>query len=163
MKKKHNPMSSETKAKISAALKGRVSSWEHIRALADAKRGVKRSLETIAKISASRKGKRCSVKTEFKKGLTPWNKGRVGIDKFRRGSIVGATGGYLQIRLPDHPMANNEGYILLHRFILFIYLGRIISTDEIVHHIDGNKRNNRFDNLKICSRSEHMKIHEVGQ
>jgi len=33
------------------------------------------SPETKAKISQSKKGQRCSVKTEFKKGFTPWNKG----------------------------------------------------------------------------------------
>lgn len=35
--------------------------------------------ETKKKIGDSKKGTRVSIKTEFKKGITPWNKGKTGI------------------------------------------------------------------------------------
>lgn len=38
-------------------------------------------------------------------------------------------------------------------------LGRKLSSDEIVHHKDGNKLNNNPDNLEITNRREHMNIH----
>lgn len=38
-------------------------------------------------------------------------------------------------------------------------LGRALSSDEIVHHIDGNKRSNDPSNLQIVTRSEHARIH----
>ena len=43
----------------------------------DPRLGKKHSLETKLHLSVMRKGKRNSKKTEFKKGQTPWNKGKV--------------------------------------------------------------------------------------
>jgi len=38
-----------------------------------------------------------------------------------------------------------------------LHLGRKLSTDEHVHHIDGNKLNNDIQNLTILSRSDHCR------
>jgi len=48
----------------------------------------------------------------------------------------------------------------VHRAVMEKALGRTLGTDEIVHHRDGNKRNNRFLNLKVCSRAQHYLIHK---
>lgn len=45
------------------------------------------------------------------------------------------------------------------RKILSIKLKRKIKSTEIVHHIDGNWKNNNLKNLFITNRSEHVKIH----
>ena len=52
-----------------------------------------------------------------------------------------------------------------HRYIMECFLGRKLGSDEIVHHKDGNKKNNSIENLEILSRSEHIKRHyaEIGQ
>ena len=34
------------------------------------------------------------------------------------------------------------------------------NKNEQIHHIDGDKLNNNFDNLVLCSVSEHAKIHK---
>jgi hypothetical protein len=60
----------------------------------------------------------------------------------------------------EHPLATgNSGRILLHRHLISMQLGRWISKDEHVHHIDENKLNNEINNLRLVSLSEHNKIH----
>ena len=39
---------------------------------------------------------------------------------------------------------------------------RVVGFDTVVHHIDGNKKNNSLENLQIMSRSEHCKLHGFG-
>ena len=46
-----------------------------------------------------------------------------------------------------------------HRHLMEQHLGRKLKTDEIVHHIDGNKQNNDLDNLEVVLRSEHSRTH----
>lgn len=46
-----------------------------------------------------------------------------------------------------------------HRHIMQLHLGRKLSFNEVVHHIDGNKRNNNLSNLEVMTRSEHIKHH----
>lgn len=49
--------------------------------------------------------------------------------------------------------------ILEHRYVMESKLNRKLSTEDIVHHIDGNPANNSVDNLIIVSREEHGRIH----
>jgi hypothetical protein len=46
-----------------------------------------------------------------------------------------------------------------HRFIAEEMIGRKLKQNEVVHHIDGNKRNNAENNLVVMTRSEHAHIH----
>lgn len=46
-----------------------------------------------------------------------------------------------------------------HRYIAEQMVGRKLTFNEVVHHIDGNKRNNSPENLQIMTRAEHAKIH----
>lgn len=46
-----------------------------------------------------------------------------------------------------------------HRSVVEASIGRKLSSDEVVHHINGNKFDNRIENLKVMTRSEHMKEH----
>ena len=39
------------------------------------------------------------------------------------------------------------------------FLKRPIRDDELIHHVNGNKLDNRIENLKLVTRSEHGKIH----
>jgi HNH endonuclease len=48
---------------------------------------------------------------------------------------------------------------LEHRLVMAEKLGRELSTDEHVHHINGDKQDNRPDNLAIMTQSEHMRGH----
>ncbi len=46
-----------------------------------------------------------------------------------------------------------------HRLKMQHYLGRQLKVGEIIHHIDGNGRNNSISNLRIMTRGEHVKLH----
>ena len=78
---------------------------------------------------------------------------------FKRHKSYDTKEGYTQVYAPKHSEARKNGYAPLHRIKASKKLGRPLSSDEIVHHIDGNKKNNRKSNLQVISRSEHYKIH----
>lgn len=46
-----------------------------------------------------------------------------------------------------------------HRIVAEQKLGRPLETDEIVHHIDGDKRNNEPSNLMVMTQAEHARLH----
>lgn len=61
--------------------------------------------------------------------------------------------GYAQVTIPsDDPLAvmrNRQGYVLEHRLVLARALGRPLTDNESVHHIDGDHLNNDIDNLQL--------------
>lgn len=46
-----------------------------------------------------------------------------------------------------------------HRMVMEAYIGRKLNKEELIHHINGIKDDNRIENLQIVTRSEHGKIH----
>lgn len=67
--------------------------------------------------------------------------------------------GYIRIYFPDHPKSDSFGYIFEHDLIMECAIGRWLHPDEVVHHKNGIKTDNRLKNLELLTRSEHMSLH----
>lgn len=50
-----------------------------------------------------------------------------------------------------------------HILVMEKKLGRKLTTDEVVHHIDGNKTNNNPNNLLVMNRGEHSRLHRIAE
>lgn len=75
-----------------------------------------------------------------------------------RGGIQIDDDGYVLVWMPTHPFANNAGTVRQHRLVMELKLGRYLTRKEVVHHKDGNKKNNRIDNLELfASNGDHLK------
>lgn len=59
----------------------------------------------------------------------------------------------------DHRKGPEYGKKPLYRILMEKKLGRELTSDEEVHHIDGNHLNNDPANLEVLSKSEHAKKH----
>lgn len=46
-----------------------------------------------------------------------------------------------------------------HRRLIEATLGRALGKDEVVHHIDRNRKNNTLENLVVLTRYDHARVH----
>lgn len=63
--------------------------------------------------------------------------------------------GYVIVRMPSHPCASKGGYVMEHRLVVEANIGRHLSKDEVVHHINGKKDDNRIENLELMTKEQH--------
>jgi hypothetical protein len=69
------------------------------------------------------------------------------------------SGGRKAVYVPDHPKANNRGYVLKARYLMECHLGRLLLENEEVHHKNGNKQDDVLENLEVLDCSEHARLH----
>ena len=69
------------------------------------------------------------------------------------------TEGYVLIKMPEHHRANNRGYVKRADIIAEQMLGRLLYDNEIVHHKNRNKKDDRPCNLEVMILNNHSKMH----
>jgi SWI/SNF-related matrix-associated actin-dependent regulator of chromatin subfamily A-like protein 1 len=78
---------------------------------------------------------------------------------WRRGWTLSGDGYRQMSGFHGHPMADHHGQIPEHRLVMATHLGRHLTAEEVVHHRDGDRANNRLENLELMERKEHNRQH----
>lgn len=88
---------------------------------------------------------------EHRAKLAAAKRGRRGPEsnRWRGGHEIG---GYVQV-------GGGSSRRYVHRELAEKLLGRALSSDEHVHHIDRNRKNNSLDNLLVLSSAAHTRLH----
>lgn len=67
-----------------------------------------------------------------------------------KGGRTGAASGYVKVRAPGHPRASTKHpYVLEHILVMEKLVGRFLFPNERVHHKNGQRADNRPENLEL--------------
>lgn len=129
-----------------------------------AKKGVAMNDATKKKISKALKGK--PNRGSFKKGVTSWSKGlkrpEISGDKHPnwKGGKFTNKQGYVFVRIKTHTRVDKNGYVKEHVLVAEKALGRFLTKEEVIHHINEVKSDNRLENLYLFeSNYAHSEYH----
>lgn len=81
--------------------------------------------------------------------------------KRSKGNYVGPK----YVRCPEafKAMARKDGYVMEHRLVMAMHLGRNLDRIEVVHHKDHDTRNNAITNLELFPNNRAHKLAEAAE
>ncbi len=88
-----------------------------------------------------------------KEGFKPGNKGWKKRKKWTRDTIGIDSCGYQRMTVDSFKRMR------VHRKVVEDFIGRKLIPEEVVHHKNGIKTDNRIENLQIMTKSSHTKLH----
>ncbi len=101
----------------------------------------------------------CKLAIPFNQKLGKRNESRKYCSKKCYGEAISSA---LDLKSPyrgiSHPTKKHR-VIPYHRKLMQDKIGRELTRNEVVHHINENKRDNRLENLQIMDRGEHTVLH----
>ena len=79
-----------------------------------------------------------------------------------KGGKKKTTDGYMQILQPDHPRADSNGYVMEHIVVWENATSIKVPKNCCIHHLNGDKADNRIENLCMMLHKAHTVFHHAG-
>ena len=69
----------------------------------------------------------------------------------------------MRVYMPEWSSANKDGYVLEHRYVYERSRGVTLTPDMAIHHVNGDKLDNRPENLIAFVNAEHRQAHVMAR
>lgn len=73
----------------------------------------------------------------------------------------GRAKGYIHKGYRLRYVASRKKWVPEHRLVVEKAIGRLLTRDEHVHHINGDRLDNRLENLEVMGQAKHSREHKV--
>ena len=76
-----------------------------------------------------------------------------------KGGRISKGDGYIGIWKPEHCRADKQGYVFEHTLVYEQNTGILPEKNQNIHHINCDKLDNKFENLWLCDKKQHLYCH----
>lgn len=116
--------------------------------------------QRLAWVEIGKRGKGKTMSHESRAKISDKNKGRRKRSDYEFGGHEKKrSDGYISVYVPNHPHCRSDGYVMKHILVIEKSIGRYLNDGECVHHINHIRDDNRIENLRLMTISEHMSMH----